>query len=546
MTKLCKVYGDAGTGKTTWCINEMINLIQNKGVHENDIGYLTFSRTQANDAKKRIMQQTTIHLKENKNIGTLHSVCTRLLGVESDNYMKAKHKKQFCDLFGVESHYYNLAEKKEEIEQTEPNDEFKGNALIQLYDHCVNFYAMSPTELSDEEIIKVYETTGLEAKFNLHELPFHRFFREYENFKKEHSLFDFVDIIYNTYKQGLVPTIKCLFIDEIQDLGYLMQRILSNFIGSNSIETIYLVGDEKQAIYRYLGANPKWFVDLKADSEIFFEKTYRCPRSVWVVAKKIQSKMKDIKDRDVLDNGEEGLFQLNEMCDKQTVLNKLNEIPKDKKVFVLARTNKMWRDFSVFLAENKFVHQGLRHNTIFTDKLINLNNAIYKITNNIKLNIVEVNYLVNTLPSQPFFEWGSKSKWKKQKEKVELNKEFGIGDLQEAGFIFGLHNYWNEKDYLINNLGLRGDSGQLQKEWLKDNCNEVFGNINVFLGTIHSSKGLDADYVFLFTDSPFKMELTQGELSLWYVGITRAKLGVFCFSNVFDKSISDNFYAAVE
>ena len=112
MTKIVKVYGDAGTGKTTWCINEMINLIQNKNIDPNQIGYLTFSRTQAGDAKKRITQQTDISLKQNKSIGTLHSVCTRILGIEQENYMKNKHKKQFCNLFGIESHYYNLEQKK--------------------------------------------------------------------------------------------------------------------------------------------------------------------------------------------------------------------------------------------------------------------------------------------------------------------------------------------------------------------------------------------------------------------------------------------------
>jgi len=541
MTKIVKVYGDAGTGKTTWCIHEMTNLLQNLGIEEQKIGYLTFSRTQANDAKKRIQQETGIHPKKNKSIGTIHSVCTRLLNIETEQYMKTKHKKQFCEEFGIEHLYRNINEKKEEIEQTEENEEYMGNALIQLYNYCLNFYAKEPSNLSDQEIIFVYEQTGIINKHSLHEMPYHRFFREYKNFKEKNDVYDFTDIIFTTYKEKLIPNIDFLFIDEIQDLGYLMQQILFNFMKAGTIKKIYLVGDEKQAIYRYLGANPKWFVQLKCDEEIVFSKTYRCPKKVWEIAKKIQNKMEDIKEREVMDNGEEGEFEIKEFSDFELVLNKLREIPKDKKVFVLGRTNDMWRSFSDFLSERKYLHQGLRHQTIFTNKLINLNNAIFKIISKKNLSLVEVDYLINTLPSSPFFVWGSKSKWKKTKEDSGLKTKYGKKEMQEIGFIFGLQDYWSEKNYLINNLNLKGESGAKQKDWLKDNCDCVLDEANVFLGTLHSSKGLDTDYVFLFTDSPFKLELNEGEKDLWYVGVTRAKKGVFCFSNLFDRSNSDNF-----
>lgn len=548
MTKIVKVYGDAGTGKTTWCINEMTHLINNLGINEDKIGYLTFSKTQANDAKKRIQEKTHIDIKRNKSIGTLHSVCTKLVAIEPNNYLKTKHKKEFCELFGIDCFYYKLEQKKEEVEQVEENQEHKGNALIQLYNHCLNFYATNPTELDDEQIIYVFEKTGIINKHDIYELPFRRFFREYSAFKQKHGLYDFGDIIFETYKNELVPKIDYLFIDEIQDLGFLMQQVLFNFIKSKKIKSIYLVGDEKQTIYRYLGANPKWFVDLKADKEIVFSQTYRCPKQVWNAAKKIQSKMTDIKEREVLDNGQEGEFKIIEFCDFDTVLQtllKIQEMPEPQKVLVLSRTNKMWQSFSKFLSENKFIHNGLRLKTIFSDKLININNGIYKLTNNKKLDLVEVNYLMNTLPSNPFFLRGTKTKWKKQREKYNLEKEFDLPNLKEIGFIFGIRDYWKEKHYLINNLNLKGQSGELQKDWLKDNCNKILEEPNVFLGTIHSAKGIDADYVILFADSPALLDLSRGELDLWYVGITRAKKGVFVYCDLFDKSNSNNFLEAL-
>lgn len=538
MTKLIKVYGDAGTGKTTWCINQIEGLL-NAGVDINSIGYLTFSKSQASDAKRRILERTGISLKQNPHIGTFHSVCTKQLSILPENYLKRKHKSEFCKTFGIE---YFVPEKeketkKEDADESEDALEFAGNTLIEFYNRCVNYYAKDPVELTNEEKLKVFALCGFSEKHNFFDLPIDKFFSEYYAYKKKNNLFDFDDILLINYKKKLVPQVEYLFIDEVQDMGFLLQCLFFTYHKSGLIRQIALIGDEKQTIYRYLGASPIWFINLKADEEVTFEKTYRCPKKVWELAKKIEHKMKEKAFRIVKDNGTEG--ELHELTGVSFdyILGLLNQ-HKDEKSFLLFRTNNFENQFRQFLDSNQFVYKGLRRSSMFTDKLINLHNGFVKILLEQPLTWLEVDYLMNYVPANPFFARGSKTDWKRKKNTYPSDKEFSHIELAGLGFAFGLFGgQWKNREHLINVV----DLSEKQKMFLLDYKPELIQADKVFSGTIHSSKGLEAVNVFLFVDSPIKMELTEGELNIWYTGVTRSKLRLFCVFDLFDKANSDIF-----
>jgi hypothetical protein len=166
-----------------------------------------------------------------------------------------------------------------------------------------------------------------------------------------------------------------MFIDEVQEMGFLLQCLFFSYYQSDLIKQIALIGDEKQTIYRYLGASPIWFVNLKCDEKVTFPKTYRCPKKIWGLAKKIEHKMKEKESRIVKDNGVEGELQELTGVSFDYILGLLNK-HKTEKSFLLFRTNSFENQFRQFLDSNQFVYKGLRRNSMFTDKLNEIHERI--------------------------------------------------------------------------------------------------------------------------------------------------------------------------
>ncbi len=112
---------------------------------------------------------------------------------------------------------------------------------------------------------------------------------EYENMKRTESLLDFDDMIHITLdllsgKTGNIPNssawvmfkldggLKHILVDEAQDTNpeqWEIIRLISNEFFENTKEnedderTLFIVGDEKQSIYSFQGADPNIFYDMK-------------------------------------------------------------------------------------------------------------------------------------------------------------------------------------------------------------------------------------------------------------------------------------------
>ena len=86
---------------------------------------------------------------------------------------------------------------------------------------------------------------------------------EYEKIKKQLNVITYDDILFETKKiakKGSLPPIKYLILDEAQDTNPISWDIISHFKqtnGDNSI--IFVVGDEKQSIYSFQGANLDYY-----------------------------------------------------------------------------------------------------------------------------------------------------------------------------------------------------------------------------------------------------------------------------------------------
>jgi len=170
----------------------------------------------------------------------------------SNNLYKAK---EYDDIYNA---ILNLPDRFPSIkldEEVKPYKEKYKNTLDELKD-VVTKYG------SKEEIMKSLEKTNVYVEAILDIVK--DFLNELHKYKKENEIYDFQDIAllsikiledYQDVRNEIRDSFKEIMIDEYQDTNDIQERFISLIENNN----VYMVGDIKQAIYRFRNANPYIF-----------------------------------------------------------------------------------------------------------------------------------------------------------------------------------------------------------------------------------------------------------------------------------------------
>jgi DNA helicase II / ATP-dependent DNA helicase PcrA len=100
-------------------------------------------------------------------------------------------------------------------------------------------------------------------------------------FKEAHGLIDFTDMLTLFCKQGYIPRLKVLFIDEAQDLSKLQWAMVNSIIANT--EKVYIAGDDDQAIFAWAGSDTDYFITLPGEVKVL-NSSFRVPQQVQKVA----------------------------------------------------------------------------------------------------------------------------------------------------------------------------------------------------------------------------------------------------------------------
>ena len=202
--------------------------------------------------KNTNLQELTNHIND-----TIHKTDEYQI-IKLFEYIKSRSKTQNTTANDV--NIYDLNEWKNIVflkDKNEPRKEPKNNmknsfdiAVIHTFREVQNYFITKQNKLSFDSTMALLKI----AKHILH---------EYEKIKKQLNVITYDDILFEAKKiakQGLLPPIKYLILDEAQDTNPISWEIISNFKqknGDNSI--IFVVGDEKQSIYSFQGANLDYY-----------------------------------------------------------------------------------------------------------------------------------------------------------------------------------------------------------------------------------------------------------------------------------------------
>ena len=88
MNKIVKVFGPPGTGKTTYLLDRVSELIS-EGISPARIGYFAFTRKAAHEARERAIERFDfLQRSDFGNFRTLHSLAYARLGLNPDKMLK--------------------------------------------------------------------------------------------------------------------------------------------------------------------------------------------------------------------------------------------------------------------------------------------------------------------------------------------------------------------------------------------------------------------------------------------------------------------------
>jgi len=270
------VVAGPGSGKTRVLTERIRRLLTEKKDHFRILA-LTFTNKAANEMKERLSDIKGI--EKRAFIGTLHSFCMEVLS----NRGNAVGIEKLPNIF--ESHQ----DRKQVLVKGIMDDPFLRNILSgsphnkeMLLNQWLDMISSAKNQLMLPEMVE----NSLEKKV----------YEAYDDYLHALNVLDFDDLLLLAYRLFQErPKIadfyrrqyRYICIDEAQDLNEAQYNVLRALCGSEH-RNVVMVGDPKQAIYVWNGANPKYLDLFERDfnaEKISLNENFRSSRSVIEAAK---------------------------------------------------------------------------------------------------------------------------------------------------------------------------------------------------------------------------------------------------------------------
>lgn len=349
------VTAGAGSGKTKVLTERILNLINCKYVHPENILAITFTNKASNVMKGRLAEKGLV--TQRLWISTFHSCCVRIL----------RENARFLEGYNSNFTIYDENDKNKLISQILKEKNIENLELKKNLAYFISVYKnkyQTIDEFKDEyffeeDIDLICELIGI-----------------YENKMRENNAFDFDDLLFKCYK--LLVTNKnvldyyqnkfrYILVDEFQDTNEIQYDFVK-ILAKNA--SVFVVGDEDQCIYSWRGANYKNIANFTKDFEdveiIKLEQNYRSTKKIIESANKIISKNKQRIEKNLWTDNDEGVKISYKKCfdEKEEADYVVREIYSLKNIYgyklndiaVLLRLNSLTRQF-----EDKLLNYGISY-----------------------------------------------------------------------------------------------------------------------------------------------------------------------------------------
>jgi len=459
----------AGSGKTTTIVNACKYIPEDKKTT-----FLAFNK----HIKNELSEKLPAHIRSS----TTHGVGLSAIKRKYGDTIK-------LDEFKVQNALKKLLKSRSEIWRLEDVYELEIDLTVykrdlkKMVDLC-----RSTLTFKDKYIGFLYEKYNFNNRYN-QELFIKRTKKILEIVSEDTKTFDFTDMIYipaTNNKIFLFPQ-DYVIVDEVQDINRAQQEMIRKMLKKDKageiIGRLISVGDQHQNIYGFTGTGDRsfdWFVNFPNTKVFPLTTTFRCSKSVVAHANKLVPNLKP------LDNAPEGQVRLD---------GDVFSEPVDGDFILCRKTAPLMKIFLHLIINGKratIKGSDIGRNLI---EMVGNKATISDVIRDTQNKINDAQFLLL--------------------QRGILNPEDDMGFVtlsDQASTLIFLSKICKTVDQLKNRIG----------KIFKD---DVEG---IVLSTIHKSKGLEADRVFIIRPDLIPLKTpkaweAQQEKNLEYVAITRAK-----------------------
>ena len=568
------VLAGPGSGKTTVVTKRVQYLVQDCHISPSSILVITFTKAAATEMKERflrLMEQSEEKPQGYGNVlfGTFHVVFF--------NILKLSYGFTAANILREETRYQYMKEIVDRLKlEIDDENEFISGVLGEI------------------SLIK-NERIALEHYFskNCAEDIFRKIFASYEQRKRNARLIDFDDMLSYTWElltkrpdilEAWQKKFRYILVDEFQDINRLQYDILR--LLAQPENNLFIVGDDDQSIYRFRGAKPEIMLNFQKDfptaGRVLLNDNFRSTRQIVNAAGRVIRKNQSRFAKEITARGGEGpgVRILAFEDQQQECLYLLKEMQEYKKnggawqqMAVLYRTNTQPRlliqkfmEFNVpfrvrdqvpnlfehWIAKNLFCYIRLACGSKLRKDLLPVLNRPKRYMNRECLNdeIICWEYMMDYYKDKPYV------CDKIERLQYDLKMLGRMGPFAAINYIrhvMGYEEYlkeyaefrrMNAEDLMevLNELQESARAYKTYDEWFaymeryKKEMDEMRKRQQevkegVHLATMHSSKGLEYDKVFILDAAegitPYKKAVLDADLEeerrMFYVAMTRAK-----------------------
>lgn len=564
-----------GAGKTTVLITRTANLLINENVMPNKILSLTFSKASAIDMQLKFQNLFGDLYKNKVTFSTIHSFSFKIIREYSYR----------------ENIQFNLIEGT----SSKPN---KLDLLRQIYQKVNNAIITDDKleELVSQISLIKNKNTSIESADVQGIKQFKSLFLSYENIKKQNNYIDFDDMLILALKilstshpvsEKFKKMYSYLQIDEAQDTSFIQHRIIDQLMTYH--KNLFMVADDDQSIYGFRGASPKELLDFdkkyKDGLTYFMEENYRSTKDIIDLSNTLIHK-NQVRYPKVIKTEKSNykpvvnkIFK-SDLLQTKYIVDAIENINSKDTISILSRSNLslipmanalMVSDLSFSMKDlkgNFFRHWVIQDLTAFI--LLSLNPLDFKAFEKIyyKMNafiskkaIINIqNKCENKSIFDNLIQLDDIKSYQQDRFKTLKSKFNRLSNLKPLDAINFIEYDLEYRSYILEHCDKFGTSfDQISKyigifknlasnqkslneflihlAHLKKKLSQKNIDSNIKLSTIHSSKGLEFDHVFLvdLIDGEFPTQSAldsyqrgimtdiEEERRLFYVGMTRAK-----------------------
>lgn len=568
------VLAGPGSGKTTVVTKRVQYLVQDCHISPSSILVITFTRAAATEMKERflrLMEQSEEKPQGYGNVsfGTFHAVFF--------NILKLSYGFTAANILREETRYQYMKEIVGRLKlEIDDENEFISGVLGEI------------------SLIK-NERISLEHYFskNCPEDIFRKIYEEYERKKRNARLIDFDDMLSYTWElltkrpdilEAWQKKFRYILVDEFQDINRLQYDILR--LLAQPENNLFIVGDDDQSIYRFRGAKPEIMLNFQKDfptaGRVLLNDNFRSTRQIVEAAGRVIRKNQSRFAKEITARGGDGpgVRILTFEDQQQECLYLLKEMQEYKKnggawqqMAVLYRTNTQPRlliqklmEFNVpfrvrdqvpnlfdhWIAKNLICYIRLAGGSKLRKDLLPVLNRPKRYLNRECLNdeIICWEYMMDYYKDKPYV------CDKIERLQYDLKMLGRMGPFAAINYIrhvIGYEEYLKEyaefrrmnvEDLIevLNELQESARGYRTYDEWFayieryKKEMDEMRKRQQevkegVHLATMHSSKGLEYEKVFILDAAegitPYKKAVLDADLEeerrMFYVAMTRAK-----------------------